>query len=231
MDRLAFVAVGLNFWAVAVFVPGLVAEPRGAGIILPLVAPLVVLGLALLRLTRWVVLAIVPSSLVLSAAVLPEFTLGSPHPPAIRLISALSLLGYGVIAARVVGRPNPEEARAKSLPPSKEDPAAARRHRGRLGMLAIAGTGALLIAVLAPVLGSTAALRRHWGPSAGAAEVLTAVVAGAVATLSLATIVGPATRRRRHPVSMRRRRTRIALLMMVVVLGAFVWMTIQRRLQ
>ena len=62
------------------------------------------------------------------------------------------------------------------------------------------------------------------------AGVLTAVVGGALGTLALVAFVGPATRKRRRPPSAQRTRNRIFMLLMVVIVGVFVWLNMRRHM-
>ncbi len=227
-ERGALIAVGLNFWSLAVVVPAAVAEAQGAWYLGLAVLPLLFLALAVIRRDPLSVLVLYPVAVVSAFGALPYFTLGSPHPPLARLSAAAGLLLYGAVGSRAVTRVSLDPAITRPLPSVAEDSDAERRRRLRRWLLGAGGLGALLLAVLAPSLGSEAALHRDWGDAAAAAEVLTAVVAGALATVGMAGFLGPATRRRRQPIPWRRGRARALLLLMVVAAGLVVWGVMRR---
>ena len=105
-----------------------------------------------------------------------------------------------------------------------------RRLWVRRAMMFVTGLGALVLATLAPTLGGERALRSAWGASSVEAGVLTAVVGGALGTLALVAFVGPATRKRRRGPSAQRSRNRVFMLVMVVIVGVFVWMNMRRHM-
>lgn len=227
-EQWALSAVGLNFWALAVVVPAAVAVPRGPWIVALAAAPLPLLGWAVLRRDPLSVFVLFPVAVVSVLGALPDFTYGAPHPPLARLLAAAALLLYGAVGSRTVTRVSLEPVLTKVLPARSVDPAAERRRRARCWLLGAGGLGALLLAVLAPSLGGEAALRRDWGEAAEAAELLTVVVAGSLATAGLAAFLGTATRRRRQPIPWRRSRARVALLLTVVAAGGVAWAMMQR---
>ena len=231
-ERWVVATLGLNLWAVALFVPAWVAELRAPGRDLALLGSLLVplgLGVALWERGRrareaagMLLLVGYPTALALGVGFASRMTLAEPHPPIALLLAVLALWAYG---ARVAGsfarrdRGTEGEVRSKPLAAVASAPDAERRRWARRAMLALGGAGALLIGVVAPTLGGGAALRQSWSAEAApAAGVLSAVVAGAIGTLFAAAFLGSATRRKRRPVSRRRRQTRVALLMVVVLL-------------
>jgi len=211
----------LNFWAVAVVVPALVAGPRDLWAAVLVAFPLPLLALAARRRDALSALVLFPTSVTAAIGALPAHTFGSPYPPLPTLLAAASLWLYGAVCARIVTRVECEPSVSEPLTPGPRDAEALRRRRGQRRLLVFGGAGALLLAVLAPRLGG--APRRDWGEAAEAAQVLTAVVAAALATVGLGAFLGPATRRRRRPISRRRSTARAALLLLVVVAGLIVW--------
>jgi len=234
VDAIRVGLLGANLWAVSALVPAALSGPRVTAWLLAML-PLPVLALAALALRRlpriapWLLLGAFPLSVAVVVSAMPSHTVDAPYPAMALFIVALALLAYGAAAAAASERPHwDSHASSRPLPDTRVPKDATRRRRIRGVVLTLGAIGAFALAVVAPLAGGERALRASWGEGAPEAGVLSAVVAGSLATLMLAAFLGPSTRRRKHLPSSRQRRTRVALLLMVVLTGAGVWWMLQR---
>lgn len=222
-------AVALNLWLVWVMIPLWMGRPAGFQAVVCGV-PLALLPPMLVWLAPWMLLIAYPLTVALVVGFMPSLAAGPAYPPLAMLIGALSVLAYGAVVGQAVTRPTFSEVKAKPLEGAAEDPEGRRRARVRRVMLTITGLGSLVLASLAPTLGGERALRTAWGSSSIEAGVLTAVIGGALGTIALVGFVGPATRKRRRGPSAQRVRSRVFMLLMVVVVGVFVWLNMRRHM-
>lgn len=221
-------ALGINAWAVAVFVPSLLGTRELGWALAVLPAFLLVAGLTVLRrwpgAAAWLLLAAFPACIGLAVADLPSQG-GGPVQDTVALgLAAASLVLFLAVAAGVCSRPGP--VRAATLRPLDERQAnvdETRTRRLRRGLLlTAAGLGMWAVSVVAPTWGSREALVTAWGRATAQGEVLTAVAAGMLAVASLTLLVAPSTRRRRRrPTPPRQLALRVALLMLLALLGAY----------
>lgn len=226
-DAARVVVLGLNAWAVLVVIPMLLAEPRSfahvAWLLLPLPA-LLAGALAMPRsrpLASWVLLGGFPTLLVAVVAAMPRLVLQSAYSTVGLLIGALSLVAFGAGAAYATARPEalrPTTRRPLGSVTPIDEPR--ERSRGRRLLVGAGVIGSMLVALVAPAFGGVESYGEVWGRAAPEAAVLTAVVGGALATVTMAVFVGPTLRAERgRGLSRRQVNRRILALLVSVTLG------------
>ncbi|MFW6051636.1 MAG: hypothetical protein ACODAU_10700 [Myxococcota bacterium] len=228
-ESLRVLLLGINAWAVTAFVPLLLTPAAGAAWLCAI--SFLLLGAGAVALPRWptaatwTLLTSFPATLAAARAWLPEDGDGVAQGTVPLLLAAGSTTVFLLLAARVCAqppRPRPGTARPLTerdgprMPPSE-------RARHRATFLAVTGTAAFALALVAPTRGSRAELEHRWRDAAPEAEVLTTVVAGVLAVAVLGLFVAPAMRRRPHP-HIRRPRlaVRVALLLLLALVGVYV---------
>lgn len=221
--------LGLNAWAVAVFVPILFEPRRTAGVLAA--AALALLAGGVRGLARWpaaaswALLAAFPATLAAAVASLPPDA-DQPMQGTVSLaLAAVSLIAFILVTARTCARPpstRPETARP--LDEANGEPVPASRQVAASHVfLAGAAVGAFALVAVAPTWGTRRALELAWNGAADEAAVLTAVLAGVVAVSTLALVVAPAMRRRRPPRPRTRQlQIRVTLLVTLALLGLYV---------
>lgn len=225
MDAGRALVLGLNAWALLTVLPLFVGVPRGPTAIFWLAAPLPFLfaGAALVpwhrQMAVWLLLGAFPTSVGGVVAAMANLTEGSPFGPVSLSVGAVSLLVFGASAARATTHPlRVREAvwRPLGTVAPLEEPRV--RRWGRRLLVAVTGTGALALALIAPRVGDTAALAGSWGEAADEAATLGAVVGGVLGASLLALIVGPGLRaNRRRRVTRRQSRRRVAALVALAI--------------
>ena len=225
--RVAVVAV--NVWAVALAVPiASAGSPSWALGSVVTLAP-VVIGLAGHR--RWAIvwLAGVFPCLLLASLGLYDRTGTYHHAAWLPLIAGVSLVVYGAVVARELGRMQRGAAAQHKALGAANVPieASGRRWRQRV-VLGIGVLGALALVGIGPAAGGEAGLASTWGKAARAAGALTALTGGALGCAVMAAFVGPGLRRLRPPPA-RRTRSRVAMYLMVAGMGAVVHMLLHTR--
>lgn len=227
-DAIRLAALGINAWAVAVFVPSLVGTGEVGWELATLPLLLLAAGLTVLQrrpgLSGWVLLGGFPAAIGLAVATLPSQG-GGPVQDTVALgLASASLLLFLGVGARVCSRPGPgRTATLRRLDEREANVAEVRaRQLRRAVLLAVTGLGMWGVAIVAPTWGSREALVEAWGPATAQAEVLTAVAAGVLAIAALSLFVAPGTRRRRRrPTPPRQLALRVTLLMLLALLGAY----------
>ena len=228
---------GTSAWLAAVLLPLSLAGPDGWFPPIATTASLLPLGLGAWALrdfrsvAPWLLLAAYPATLAAFVALLPRMTAGEPEDGFAQGIAALAVVVYGAIAAAAASRPaairTSTHRALGTVQPVRQSP---RRRTLRRALLGGGGILAFAVAVAAPTWGGREGLRRAWGEAATEAGVLTAVIAGAVATIAVAAFLGPATRAsRKPPPSRRQRQVRIALFFGVAALGSLVYWIVRAR--
>lgn len=225
-DALRVGFLGLNAWAVLILIPSLNAEglTRAPVLGLPLLA-LIAVGIAVHRTwqsTPWIVFVLFPCTLALTVALEPRLRYGDAFSVYMIVAGILSFAAYGVVAALAAGRrtqlrQTTEHALAQRTRPVLD------RHRTTLRR-ALLGFGAVLAVALiavAPYVGVKRTLDDAWKDASREGATLTAVVASALATLILATLVGPGLRaqRQRGPKEKLHRARRVIPLLLLVGVG------------
>jgi len=230
-DRARVLVLGANAWVVLAVLPSLLAEPRSPGHVLWLLLPLPPLAVGALLLSRsqvlagWALLGGYPTLLAAAVAILPRLVVQSPYSTVGLVLGALSVVAYG--AGTVFAVTRPYALRATTRRPlgsvaAIDEPGS--RIWARRALLALATTGAVVLAVVVPALGGTASYEEAWGRAAPEAAVLTAVAGGALGTAVLALFIGPSLRAPRTPDPTRRQvRRRVTALLVSVAIGVAFW--------
>lgn len=226
--RVRALVLGVDAWAVGLFVPLLLAG-TGGGLLAVSMLPLAALGIGVALWPRrgavWWVLGVFPVMLVGVVGLADRG--GAIHETATLALAALALALH-VFGVAAVVRPAPRSGTTvRPLTALAVDHAAMRRARVRTLVLCLCGVGAAALAVVVPTWGSSREVERVFGDSAQAASAFVATVAVVLSVAVLAGLVAPATRLPRA-VQPGRRSTRVALLSMVVVMGAGVWYLLHR---
>ncbi|MFW5924967.1 MAG: hypothetical protein ACOC9O_02050 [Myxococcota bacterium] len=227
---LRIAVLGLNAWAVVVFVPVLFEPRKTAGVLAIAALALLAGGVrALLRwpsAASWTLLGAFPATLAAGVASLPRDG-DQPMQGTVSLaLAAVSFIAFILVTARACARPpsiRPEATRPLDEANGAPVPAS-RRAVARGAFLAIAAAGAFTLVTVAPTWGTRRRLELAWNGAADEAAVLTAVFAGVIAISALALIVAPAMRRRRprrRPPT-RQLQIRVALLVALALLGLYV---------
>lgn len=231
LDAARVAVLGLNAWAVLVFVPLLAAGARSGWSygLTALGLVLLAAGAALLarapRIATWLLLALFPVGLAALVATLPSLALQKTHSLFALLLGAVSLVAYGAFTAAVCARPSALRATtSKPLEPGQGG-GSLRHRRVRRRVLVVAGAlGAFAVAVMAPLWHGDEAAERAWGDSADEGRMLTAVAAAALGAAIMALFIGPGTRRSRsRPPTARQAYVRAAMLVMVALAGVLTW--------
>jgi hypothetical protein len=214
-DVAQVLALGANAWTVCLLLPALLAVPTSGMTLVWVLVPLGALGAGGLCVGRrtgaaaWLLLAAYPVAVAAVAAVLPSLTVQHPYSTVGTSLAAASMVAFGAGSAYAVGAPRVlRAATARPLGgvvPVEESP---RRRMTRRLLLTLTGLGAAAIAVIAPGAGAVREYFAAWGEAAPEAATLTAVAAAAVATASIALVVGPSLRASRGPLPSRQQTRR-----------------------
>jgi hypothetical protein len=188
----------------------------------------IALYLEKLRAARWLLLCGFPATLACAVAVVPEGELEHAHTPVSLVLGALAFLAYAAGCALAVTPPRAVREHEATLLPLAAELPDIPRSPFRAAMLATFVAGAFLIAVVAPLWPAWPRVQAAWGEAAGPGAVLSAVVAGALATSMLALHL---TSLLRHadappPLTAPERRLQIATLLFVSLLGGVVYFVI-----
>jgi hypothetical protein len=228
-------ASGLNAWLVIAVWPLFFGDAVTPTAIAVTSAPLLLLAAGLWTARRnaspWLLLLAFPWVLFAASALHPATALHRALTPIPLLAAVLSITLYGACAAWATTRPAAPPRQGDSSPlghPSSPSVRPANPVLRRL-VIAIALSGALAIALVAPVVGGRAALERDWGEAAARGAVLTAVVAATVGSVVIAVFLGPALRAddRRPRRSRRARRTQVVVMLLLTLLGAAAYSVIR----
>lgn len=196
-------ALGANAWVIALLLPVLHGGARDALDLFAAALPLVALvaGAALLahgvrpirrRLAILLLLFVFPVALALALAHRTDLADRDAWGAVGLFAAALSILGYGAVAAEACSRPltlRTSSAQALTAPLVAVEPRI--RTGARRAVLGVATAGALAAGVVAPALGARAELVRAWGDAADEAMVLACVVGASAGAAGLAATIGP----------------------------------------
>ncbi|MBK8172056.1 MAG: hypothetical protein IPK60_17165 [Sandaracinaceae bacterium] len=225
-DALRVAFLGLNAWAVVILIPSLHAEgiERAPLLVLPLLA-LIVVGVSIYRMWRaipWVALVLFPCTIAGTIALEPRLRRGDAFSVYMLVAGVLSFAAYAAVAAIAAGR-------RTQLRQTTEHALAQRakhvvdRHRTTLrrGLLIFGAAVAVALIAVAPYVGVRRSLDDAWKDASAEGATLTALVAGILATLVIATFVGPALRapRRRSSREKINRARRVVPLLLLVAVG------------
>lgn len=226
--------LGASAWFACAGWPSLARPDVGAGPAFHATA-LITLALGVFALfrgalpaARTLLLCAYPGALACAVARMPEAVLDTVHGPWTLGLAVLALGAHAAgsgIATRAGAVPLAVEV--SPLEPSEH--AAQRPHAWLFRLvLTMFGAGACAIAVIAPRTPSFREVEAAWSDAAGAAAVLTAVVACALAVSVLAVHLSSLLRRADAPPqpTAPERRLRIATLLFVSLLGGVVYFTI-----
>ena len=230
-DGARVMVLGMNAWLVLAVLPMMLAELKTGAAVLWSVLPLPALIAGVLVLGRsqlvaaYVLLGGFPTLLAALLAVLPRFVVQTPYSTVGLLLGAASLVAYGAAAVFAVSRPRALRVTTHrplgSVAPIEEPGLVVWSRRT---VLAVGAIGAIVLAVVAPVVGGMSAYEEVWGEAAPEASVLAAVVGGALGTCVIALFVGPALRTPRSPAPTRRQvRSRVTALLFSVAIGVLFW--------
>jgi hypothetical protein len=231
-DAVTVGLLGLNVWAIALAIPALGATHTASiGFVSGLLGPLVALGLALAALrarhpaARLTTLAGFPTALALGVGARPELQFGEGHTPLTMVLAAASFVAWSAAAARALGRPaRGRTATTQPLGPHGEPSAERRRRtRARRVLLTVTSLGALALVALAPALRDRGEWERVWGEAAPEGALLTTVAGGALATLVLGALVGPALRAERTAVAPHPSWLRVGFAVVAFATGLAAW--------
>lgn len=247
-EAIRALALGANVWVIALVLPMVHGGARGVLDVLAAPLPLVPLALGVAALARngarperagrsraiavAMLLVAFPVALAIVLASRADLADRDAWGPLGLFVAAVSLLGYGAIAAEACARPlglRASTAQALSTPlgaaalvAAPDRRAVADRGAGldrrtvlRRGVIAAATLGGLAVAVVAPALGSRAALLRAWGDAADEATVLASIVGASASAFALAALIGPRLRAARPGDAPRRPALRIALTLLI----------------
>jgi hypothetical protein len=221
-------ALGVNAWAVAVALPAQIGGIYGTADVVLVLLPLVALFLGLRALARDQAAALgllgvgVPVLIATAMAGRADPALVDRYGTMTTILAALSLLAYVVAAADALGRP----ARLRETKESKLAASARARPSSRVLRALVLGTTsafALVVAIVAPAIGSHRAAMEAWGEAADEGRVLAAIVGGAMACVAAAVIVGPALRAERSSPRTRDVALKVTLALVVAATGAIAW--------
>lgn len=230
-DAVRTAVLGVNAWAVALFVPAIHGGTEGALALIEVIAPLAVLAAGVWalrggaaatprRAATWGLLAAYPLALALGIVTRPELgALDSYSTPAL-VVAVLATVAYGAGAAAATARPDAFRAATRKplggVAPVPDEP---RRRWLRRLLLGAAALGALGLGAIAPSWGERADLERSFGEAAPEAALVAAVIGGALATAIIALFIGPSLRAARDRVPTRPQLTRRAIGWLVAALG------------
>ena len=229
-DRLGaarLAVLGVNAWVVCLVVPAIHTGIESIGTLAALGLPLAALAAGTFGArsaqpwAAWALGAGYPGALGVALAAAPELRRLEAWAPVTLALAGVSLLAFLGAAAVATSRPHVTRRTSERPLPDAVVP---EIERGRLWRQRIVfgafGLGALLITSVAPWLGGPRSVELSWGDAAREGALLTAVATGAVASSLFALFLGPALRLTRAVATPRQRRARIALLLLLVALGA-----------
>jgi uncharacterized membrane protein YidH (DUF202 family) len=177
---------------------------------------------------RWLLLCAYPVALVAVLAGHPEAALEQAHTPWSMLLAALALLAY--LAGALLACSAPLALLPADVEAVDAEPVVTHgpRHAARVGVSLVWITGALAIAVMAPLSPVFTDVERSWGDGAAAGAVLAAIVASALAITSIAVFLGSMLRMAdaEHAVSGTETRNRVATLLFLALVGVVVYSTL-----
>lgn len=218
--------LGLNAWAVLLLIPALHTDgmERPYLLSLPLVA-LALVSAAWLRgwaATPWLSFVVFPVAVGAAIAFEPRLRLGDSSPVPLIVAGVCTFATYLAVAAhsslsRLKMRTSTEYPLA-SKPRGTRD---GHRRFVRHGLLALGALMTVALLAVAPYVGQRHTFNEAWRDAASEGAMLTALVASAIATASLAVFIGPALRsdRRAARAGKGSRAKRVVPLLLLVVLG------------
>jgi heme A synthase len=177
------------------------------------------------RAARWLLLCVYPALIALSLSLGSEQIRESAYTALSMPLCAASLLAYAaaaVVACRQQEQPLETESHALNGREPIPTPSQLRRF-----VIGLCLSGALAIAVIAPLSTDHAQLAEAWGDAADAGAVLSALAAAAIAVSVIVVHLGGALRKSEKPrETMRQRRQRIATLVFLTLLGFVTYFTV-----
>lgn len=178
---------------------------------------------------RWLLLCGYPGALALAVARIPEAQLDVAHDPWSLSLAVLSLSSFAA-GSVIATRPETSLLQVELSPLGRgHEPTVRARSLLRPLVLGVFLVGAFAIAVIAPRIPSFREVDAAWRETSGAAAVLSAVVASALAVSVLALHMGSMLRSADAPPppSAPERRLRVVTLLSVALLGGVVYFTIR----
>jgi hypothetical protein len=179
---------------------------------------------------RWLLLCIFPVSLAAALCIGSEAIRERVHTPLSMLLCSLSLLAYGVVA--VIACQAPLSLLSPVTHTQKRERPIAPRPRAdfRTGVSVLMLSGALAIALFAPLMPDYTEVEAAWGDASSAGAALAAVVGGALGVSVIAVYLSALLHARapERVYSARQRRQRIAGWLFLSLLGLVVYFSVVR---
>ncbi|MET0387513.1 MAG: hypothetical protein ABW321_16200 [Polyangiales bacterium] len=174
---------------------------------------------------RWLLLGVFPLSLSAALCLGSEAHRERAHSAVSLALAAVSLLAYGAATLQACRVPLPLLPTTSHARRSEPRLRPKRPNLARSLMAMCLVVGAFAIALIAPFWSDYAEVEAAWGPTADAGATLTAVIAGAIGVTLIGLELGPLLKAKPvPPISARKRRNRIIMMLFVAAFGGSVYL-------